>query len=450
MRNCSIQAVRATGSRARFVGVTGTNGKSTTTALIAHILALAGHGPWLPAAISVRRRIGTVTAGPQRIVRFGNVILHVGANRIVAVRCGRDAEPQPRSPGPPWRHGRVCRCQAGDLRPAGQIGDLAVVGMDDAPQPRYGGRTRRHHRLRRPCGRSVVRPRHAARRGWADPGHGGGGRAAIRAQRAECRRRRRRGAASAAWTGRPSAEGIRSFPGLPHRQQHVATVDGVRYVDDSKATNADAAAHALGCYDRIVWIAGGHQQGRRHRAAWPRYFPRVAHAVLIGRDGAELLAAQLGDVPHELSGTLDMAVPAARAAAARTGAGHRAAVAGLRLVRPVQPASRRAAAASPSWPGGSPDARAVPRRHLHARPLVVDDRPADPAGHRGADRLRLRHDAGGEPGGGRAHPCQPQQLPPQAGVLPAGRGGRGGERVAAVPQGRAAAGAGRLRRRPGC
>ena len=56
---------------------------------------------------------------------------------------------------------------------------------------------------------------------------------------------------------RDAAQGIKSFPGLPHRQELVAVIDGVRYVNDSKATNADAAAKALACYDDILWIAGG-------------------------------------------------------------------------------------------------------------------------------------------------------------------------------------------------
>ena len=51
--------------------------------------------------------------------------------------------------------------------------------------------------------------------------------------------------------------GLRSYPGLPHRQQVVAQTDGVAWINDSKATNADAAARALACYDRIIWIAGG-------------------------------------------------------------------------------------------------------------------------------------------------------------------------------------------------
>src|ERR1700755_3320250 len=53
------------------------------------------------------------------------------------------------------------------------------------------------------------------------------------------------------------AEGIRTYPGLPHRQQEVAVVQGVRFINDSKATNADAASRAMGCYDRFIWIAGG-------------------------------------------------------------------------------------------------------------------------------------------------------------------------------------------------
>ena len=53
------------------------------------------------------------------------------------------------------------------------------------------------------------------------------------------------------------AAGIRSYPGLPHRQERVGAVRGVTFINDSKATNADSTARALGCYDRLIWIAGG-------------------------------------------------------------------------------------------------------------------------------------------------------------------------------------------------
>ena len=53
------------------------------------------------------------------------------------------------------------------------------------------------------------------------------------------------------------AAALKTFPGLAHRQERVGERDGVRFVNDSKATNADAAAKALGCYDHIYWIAGG-------------------------------------------------------------------------------------------------------------------------------------------------------------------------------------------------
>jgi UDP-N-acetylmuramoylalanine--D-glutamate ligase len=94
----------------------------------------------------------------------------------------------------------------------------------------------------------------------------------------------------------------------------------VRFVNDSKATNADAAARALTCYDRIVWIAGGIAKAGGIAPLAP-YFPRVAKAILIGRDAAAfaaMLSAQ--GVAYDIAETLDRAVPAAFAAARALGA----------------------------------------------------------------------------------------------------------------------------------
>ncbi len=94
----------------------------------------------------------------------------------------------------------------------------------------------------------------------------------------------------------------------------------MRFVNDSKATNADAAERALTCYDRLVWIAGGIAKAGGIDALAP-YFPRVACAILIGRDGAKFadyLSAH--GVAHQIAETLDRAVPAAFAAARASGA----------------------------------------------------------------------------------------------------------------------------------
>jgi UDP-N-acetylmuramoylalanine--D-glutamate ligase len=114
--------------------------------------------------------------------------------------------------------------------------------------------------------------------------------------------------------------GIASFPGLAHRQETVATIDGVRFINDSKATNADAAATALACYDAIYWIAGGVPKAGGI-ASLSEYFPRIRRAFLIG-DAADDFAATLGDaVPHEIAGTLERAIAAAFAAAKANGGG---------------------------------------------------------------------------------------------------------------------------------
>jgi UDP-N-acetylmuramoylalanine--D-glutamate ligase len=104
------------------------------------------------------------------------------------------------------------------------------------------------------------------------------------------------------------AEGIRTYPGLAHRQERVGDVRCVQFVNDSKATNADSTACALACYDRVIWIAGGMaKEGGIESLA--RFFPKIATALLIGRD-APVLAATLAahGVSHRDVGTLEAAV----------------------------------------------------------------------------------------------------------------------------------------------
>jgi UDP-N-acetylmuramoylalanine--D-glutamate ligase len=107
-----------------------------------------------------------------------------------------------------------------------------------------------------------------------------------------------------------AATSLGSFPGLAHRQTLIATIDGVRYVNDSKATNADAAAKALACYETIYWIAGGLAKEGGIVSLSP-YHPRIRHAFLIG-EAAPAFADTLGSkVPHSRCCDLAEAVKAA-------------------------------------------------------------------------------------------------------------------------------------------
>jgi UDP-N-acetylmuramoylalanine--D-glutamate ligase len=110
--------------------------------------------------------------------------------------------------------------------------------------------------------------------------------------------------------GRTVARAIATFPGLPHRMEDIARIGKVRFVNDSKATNAESAARALACFADIFWIAGGKAKdgGIESLAS---LFPRVRKSYLIG-DAADAFASTLnGKVAFELSRTLDAAVKAA-------------------------------------------------------------------------------------------------------------------------------------------
>ncbi len=93
---------------------------------------------------------------------------------------------------------------------------------------------------------------------------------------------------------------IESFPGLAHRQELLGTLGGVRFVNDSKATNAEAAAHALSAYENIYWIAGGIAKDGGIDALDP-LFDHIRHAFLIGEAADEFAATLEGQVPANLS-----------------------------------------------------------------------------------------------------------------------------------------------------
>ena len=104
-------------------------------------------------------------------------------------------------------------------------------------------------------------------------------------------------------------EALNSFTSLPHRSQVLGTFNGVTYVNDSKATNVDAAEQALLAFKNIRWIVGGQAKDGGITSLAP-HFDRVKKAYLIGESTTEF-ASQLGNTPHAQCETIERAVKAA-------------------------------------------------------------------------------------------------------------------------------------------
>jgi len=316
-----FQAVRKAGSRARFAGITGTNGKSTTPALLAHILAGAGR------AVAAGANLGPAALSLPLLDDSGVYVLEMSSymlERLETVRFDT-AVMLNLSADHIDRHGDMAGYAMAKraIFERQTASDLAVIGIDDA-----GSRAMADWLRGRParvvtvsgevradfwCERGVLRdaegPIVDLAGAAALPG-------AHNAQNAAA-------AAAMAFALGASrvdvAAGILSYPGLPHRQQRVGEIGGVSFINDSKATNADSTARALVCHERIVWIAGGMQKEGGIEPL-TEYFPRIAHALLIGRDAPDFAATLAAhDVPHRVVGTLEQAVPAALDAARRTG-----------------------------------------------------------------------------------------------------------------------------------
>lgn len=114
-----------------------------------------------------------------------------------------------------------------------------------------------------------------------------------------------------------AVEGLLTFPGLAHRMEAVGRLGPIRFINDSKGTNADAARQALASYPSVFWIAGGKAKEGGIEALRD-LFPHVAKAYLIG-EAAEAFAETLGDTPHIVAHTMERAVEMAAADAAKAG-----------------------------------------------------------------------------------------------------------------------------------
>ncbi len=296
------RAVRAAGSQARFVGITGTNGKSTTTALLAHIVACAG----LPVAAG--GNLGTAALALPLLPDNGVYVLEMSSYMLERLErlhftC---AVLLNLSPDHLDRHGDMAGYTAAKrhIFDRQEKDDLAVIGCDDPRSTSVFHALRNEDRMR-VLGVSGDTPIPALRAARALPGNHNTQNAAAATAVAHAL-----GISDAV-----IAPALLSYPGLPHRQELVGEINGIAFINDSKATNADSTATALVCYDRIIWIAGGMAK-EGGIASLAQYFPRIALALLIGRD-APALAMTLAEhaVPHRISETLEAATEQAWTAA---------------------------------------------------------------------------------------------------------------------------------------
>jgi UDP-N-acetylmuramoylalanine--D-glutamate ligase len=316
-----IELLHRAQPRTRFVGITGTNGKSTVTTLIGHILKSAGRKAEIGGNLG-QAVLGLPPLGPDGIyvIELSSYQLDITPSPVCDIAVLLNITPDHLD-----RHGGMDGYIASKrliMRPKGSS-SLGIIGVDDEPCRQM------YEALRKGHARRMV-PISAERAVEGGVSAAGGQLVDAIAgkpieimdltaiERLPGKHNWQNAAAAYAVTRALGlgidevAAGLRSYPGLAHRQELVATVGGIRFVNDSKATNADAAAKALACYDNIYWIAGGKPK-EGGLAGLESYYPRIRRAYLIG-EAADAFAAQLGQsVAHKKCGTLDKAVTAAAA-----------------------------------------------------------------------------------------------------------------------------------------
>ncbi len=309
---------------ARYVGITGTNGKSTTTALIGHILQQAGQH------IAVGGNLGTPVLTFPALGPDGIYVLELSSYQLELMDENRlDVGIMLNiTPDHLDRHGGMagyCAAKARIIRAHGP--QVLVCGIDDAASRAIAAQGQHNPALTlrtisihdtaaalhvheqqlvvdgTPILNLATLPRLVGTHNWQN----------VMAAYAACQ--------ALGISGAQIIAGLRSFPGLAHRQQWVGAQGNVQFINDSKATNADAASKALVCYDPIYWILGGQPKAGGLDGLEP-YMPRIRHAFLIGEAAPAFGQWLEGKVPATQCGTLAVAVERAAALALRENLPH--------------------------------------------------------------------------------------------------------------------------------
>lgn len=313
---CDVDLLARAQPDAAYFGVTGTNGKSTVTSLVGHIFS-GGERP-----TQLGGNLGIPVLGLAPLGREGAYVLELSSYQLellstpiftiaVLINLGVDHLD---------RHGGLDGYVAAKSRIfRGQRGqDTAIVGVDDNQTSAIynylkdqGSQTTIPISARRPVAGGVY-----AEAGWLIDDTGGEAVRAVslaaavnlpgshNAQNAAAAY----AVARVAGTKRETiAQRIPTYPGLAHRQEAIAEIDGITFVNDSKATNAEATARALACYEAIYWIAGG-QAKASGITALESELGHIRHAYLIGEAAESMAAALEGRVQVTISRHLSTAV----------------------------------------------------------------------------------------------------------------------------------------------
>lgn len=298
---------------AKYIAITGTNGKSTTTTLIAHVLKENG------VKSCVGGNLGTPVLDLPEMGSDGTYVLELSSYQLDLVQTTRFqvALLLNLSPDHIDHHGSMERYIAAKkhIFDRQTKKDVAVIGVDDTLSDALAKEMRA---LKRQCVIPIGTTGKLASGVHVTGGiltnsfalkEESGDLRTIKALQGQHNWQNAAAAYAACFAHGLSHEQIvramQSYPGLKHRMQWLGEIGGVQFVNDSKATNADAAEKALMTYDRIYWIAGGvAKEGGIESLR--KYFPKVKHAYLIG-EAAEQFGITLKGTPTTHSKTLEAA-----------------------------------------------------------------------------------------------------------------------------------------------
>ena len=306
------------GADCPLIAITGTNGKSTTTALTAHLIASAGFDAQMGGNIGVpvlalepfmQNRVYVLEVSSYQIDLAPSLRATVG----ILLNVTEDHLD---------RHGTIENYAAlKTLLPASvEKGGTAVIAVDDRWTRSAADRIERAgHKVVRVSTTGPLRDGYFAEgtrimradNGKAHPAVQLAGIGSLRglhnAQNAACAV----AACAAIGIDLPTIQkGLVRFPGLAHRMQQIGRKGSILYVNDSKATNADSAAKALGSFNDIFWIAGGKPK-TGGIASLAEFFARIRKAYLIGEAAEDFAHTLEGKVPYEVVGVMSAAVDAA-------------------------------------------------------------------------------------------------------------------------------------------